>query len=254
MNNGSLNTYVLNGEYISPLVRVRVEAHAYALIATRSRAMVYGQVSAAASAVVSGAVGRAIARSPVQTAAQALVGGPLYHVDGRLIVSTQGAAQVAYKLFPIRMVVNATASAVATLGPRVLARTNVVSQAVVQVTLGLYMVRARSPLTARAEAEIDAAGVIFPRRNITSPTLVSGTADLTLVPRVLRRAPVTVRPDLITSGAVGRVGIRAPSQATGQANVVISFDVVKQIPWDESAPEERQFLINPEPKTFYVVA
>lgn len=216
--------------------------------------MVYASAATSPSAVVSGAVGRVFARSPLGTTAQAMVSDLRHRVFGRLVVAPVAAAQVVYMLSPVRTLLTITARAVATVGARVLTRSPVASTAAVQLALGLSMARIRAPLALVPSATVSATGVVFPRRNITSPTSTAGTAFVLPVPRALRRSPSITVAAAQATGPIGRVGVRSPGSSVARADVDISFDVIKQIPWDEPAPDERQFQVNPEPKVFYVVA
>ena len=47
--------------------------------------------------------------------------------------------------------------------------------------------------------------------------------------------------------------IRATISSSATALGFIHVDVNRQIPWDEAAPEERQFIVPAEPHTFLVV-
>lgn len=81
----------------------------------------------------------------------------------------------------------------------------------------------------------------------------TGAADIGTVGRIGVRAPVPAVPSADLTVDSLRL-VRSPVSATALADGLIDFNVIKRIPWDENAPEERTFKVNPETFVFTVVA
>lgn len=255
MNFGALNTFPFGGIPYEPVVRAIVYGFCRAVGSARTRVLYKLRLDAQPEAKILGAMGRALVRSFADIEGRADLFGQLGRLDGRLVVGVNGMAEIEHKLYKIRLKVDATAQALLTANIRVYGSEKVNVLAEADVALGEYMVRIRAPLSFEALADMGIDGVIYPRRYIKATADTAGTAFIEVVPRALRRAPVDLSAEAVQSGATGRVAGRLITSQEAVAQIEITDpEVVKRIPWDEPAPDERQFLVNPEPKVFYVVA
>lgn len=256
MNEGSLNTYTFASAPYEPIVRAFVVGFCRALIATQSHTQYKLHMTLEAESRLSGAIGRAFTRNILEAACQAQIDGPLGHTEGRLVVDATGQAEIVHNLYAIRLRADAEAQALVSVEGRVYARNPVFTVAEADVHLGEYMVRVRAPVSLEALANLDVDGVVFPRRYVTSPTPVFGVSIVAVVPRALRRAPVQSEPQAQIDGVLSRALARLAVSSQAQAEIEINLNqgVIRRIPWDEPAPEDRQFLVAPEQTIFPVVA
>jgi hypothetical protein len=255
VNLGALNTYTFGEVPYEPIVRMFVMGFCRALVATNARLFYKPHLDVQAEARLTGVIGRALARNIVEVAAEAGIDGPMARVDGRLVLSANGSAEIVHSLYAVRLRVSAAASAAVSLEAKVFARDPVFTVAEADVDLGDYMVRVRAPVSLDALAQMDVDGIVYPRRYIRSATPVYGVSIVALVPRAIRRSVVQSLSTVSVTGSLGHVDGRLAAAAQAQAVVDINLDhgVIRRIPWDEAAPEERQFLVVPEAKTFQVV-
>lgn len=252
MNGGSLNSFTLNGAVIDPVVRTRVDGFAYAVGVSTPRVLAYAAVSAIARASVPGAIAKVRARNRVQAEARAQASGIIYRVRARLIASVQALANVEATLGAIRGIVVLSAQAVASVLPKVLQRSQVASVASVSATL-VARSGIRGLIQALPSALTSLRVTVWPRVFHRVPTSAQASANVSALAKLVGR--LRLQGSATADLAVGsRLLIRTPVNAQALVAGVIDFNVIKRIPWDEPAPDERTFKVNPETFVFYVVA
>lgn len=251
MNNGALNTFAVNGAVADPVVRSSVVVRAYALVAGTPRVFAYLRPSPVASALVTGAVGRLLVRaSGLAVRAEGQLSGPLHRVVARLKTAVACEARVAISSYRVRLVLGMAARAIAQAAARVYVRQPTTAGASALSSL-VVRPRFKAVVSAVAEAMPLCSPTIYPRRYLRSAVSVTPSALSSVVSRALRRSRLQ---SFAYSNAVmsPRVFARASSTAFAEAKIDVDFGVIKQIPWDEPAPDERVFVVSPETFVFKV--
>lgn len=254
MNGGALNAFTLNGSVIDPVVRTTVQANAFALPVSTPRVFAYLKASASPTADVSGAVGRVYAGlSGLSSTAVAEVSGALHRVNARLSVAVQAAADINLRIIFVRAIANLVAAAQATVSPRVFVRSKVGLEAEAGATT-VVRPRFKAAVSALGRAAIDYIVTVRPRGYYRVPLNLIGRAATDVFARVavrFRATPVATA-DVDVSP---RYLVRSPVSSQASADAVFDdLTVIRRIPWDEPAPDERTFRVNPETFVFTVVA
>jgi len=252
MNSGALNAYALNGSVLDPVVRTRVDGFAYAVASTKPRVLAYERVAVLARAALDSVAAKVFTRTPVSVYAEATVSGVLGRVWAKLVASVTGSASINTSLYQIRCIVSPVVSAVVSTLPKVFARNRVQSSALASVSV-VGGTAYRAILSRVARAVVSATGKVYQRRYLRSSVGAVSVANVVALSKTFARLVVFhSAPVLITH--VARAIVRAPTHAESKADVVVDFSVAKQIPWDEPAPDERTFKVNPETFVFMVVS
>lgn len=252
MNFGALNTFVLNGGVPDPVVRTGANGQAFAIGSVQLRVFVFTALVSSQQALHSGALARVFASLGVDAVVSAVQTAAAYRVVKRFVVSAYARANATTvsQFVRIHVVAYASASAVIELGSLALAG---VSGVVAATSTYVSRLMSKAAVSSVAKAASTPLLRVFGRAYYAPQIASSVSAVSDLAAGVLVKTCVSGSASAGVEASVGVVSTM-PVSASAYAVCTVDFESYKRAPWDEYAPQDRSFKVNPTGFVFKVLS